>query len=173
MKRIEAGADAPLIQCTNRHLGIYIVLWGKQTEVRKDIDDEEREVYTYYHQRLTHKPTLDEIKQIVCDQLNADAEERIISGYTWQDKQVWLSQVNQMNYKNTYDLAIQTGGKNLPYKVKLGTEYAPEYVELATINDIEGLWLGAVAHINETLADCWAKKDAVDWSVYETLLAEV
>ncbi len=80
-----------------------------------------------WRKRYTRKPTMDEIKADVTEQINRNVDEKILCGMTYNGMQVWLSIENQLNYKAAYDLAVQTDGQTLPVKIKLGTEEAPQY----------------------------------------------
>lgn len=80
---------------------------------------------------------------------------------------VWLSAENQANYKAAYDLAVQTQGESLPYKVKLGSEDAPVYREFSSLQDFKSFYLSVQKHINDTINDGWKRKDAIDWSRYQ------
>ena len=73
---------------------------------------------------------------------------------------------NQMNYKTAYDLALQTGGENLPVTFKLGEEDNPTFYEFASMQQLQEFYTGAVKHIQETQKEGWALKKAIDWSVY-------
>ena len=73
---------------------------------------------------------------------------------------------NQMNYKTAYDLALQTGGENLPVTFKLGEEDNPTFYEFASMQQLQEFYTGAVKHIQETQKEGWELKKAIDWSVY-------
>ena len=72
---------------------------------------------------------------------------------------------NQMNYKTAYDLALQTGGENLPVTFKLGEEDNPTFYEFASMQQLQEFYTGAVKHIQETQKEGWELKKAIDWSV--------
>lgn len=55
-----------------------------------------------------------------------------------------------MNYKTAYDLALQTGGENLPVTFKLGEEDNPTFYEFASMQQLQEFYIGAVKHIQET-----------------------
>ena len=75
-----------------------------------------------YRQTFDHKPTEKEIRDIIIAQINANTDEKILTGFVWQDKKVWLSTENEFNFKAAYDLAVQSGGMTLPVKFKLGED---------------------------------------------------
>ena len=68
--------------------------------------------------------------------------------------------------KTAYDLALQTGGENLPVTFKLGEEDNPTFYEFASMQQLQEFYTGAVKHIQETQKEGWELKKAIDWSVY-------
>ena len=47
-----------------------------------------------YRQTFDHKPTVQEIRDVIIAQINANTDEKILTGFVWQDKKVWLSTEN-------------------------------------------------------------------------------
>ena len=91
----------------------------------------------------------------------------ILSGLQYDGQMVWLSAENQANYKAAYDLAVQTQGESLPYKVKLGSEDAPVYKVFNSLQDFKAFFLAIQKHIQDTISEGWKKKDSIDWSQYQ------
>lgn len=122
-----------------------------------------------YNWRLTveHKPTMSEIRGLIINQINANTDEKILTGYVYGGKKVWLSTENQFNYKAAYDLAVQTEGKSLPFTVKAGTTDEPEYITFETLDDMKAFYVGGLEYVQKCLADGWTEKDSVDWTKYE------
>jgi hypothetical protein len=143
------------IICINKKINKYRIYWDCDTK---------------HHTDILHKPTLAEIKSIVLNGMNAIIDESIISGFMWNNMPVWLSTENQFNYKAAYDLAVQTNGANLPTVFKFGSSEEPIYHKFDTLEELSDFYMKAMTYINEQLAIGWAKKDAIDWSVYEDTL---
>lgn len=80
---------------------------------------------------------------------------------------VWLSTENQFNYKASYDLAVQTGGANLPIRFKFGTDEEPIYHDFTSVDELTDFYTGAMAFINETLQDGWKQKDSINICTYK------
>ena len=74
----------------------------------------------YFYKKPYPVVTFEMVKEAVIADINAQTDEKILSGFVWEEKPVWLSSENQFNFKAAYDLAIQTQGQNLPLKFKLG-----------------------------------------------------
>lgn len=173
-KRIHGGIDTKVMECINPRLQKWLIRWDIQSTT--EIDEEtgkERIIGKNYQEKLVlHKPTMAEVKEIVLAGMNAKIDERILSGFVWNGMGVWLSSENQFNYKAAYDLAVQTQGMNLPVTFKFGTTEEPVYYEFTSVDELTLFYVGAMKYIDTTLNDGWKEKDAVDWSAYESLLAE-
>lgn len=117
-------------------------------------------------------PSFGQIKSFILSEINKRTDEKILSGFMWNDMSVWLSTENQFNYKAAYDLAVQTGGANLPTVFKFGSNDEPKYHKFDTVEELTDFYVKAMTYINEQLAIGWAKKDAIDWSVYEEALKD-
>lgn len=113
-----------------------------------------------------HKPTEIEIRADVADLVNPIIDAKILSGFRWNNKPVWLSTENQFNYKAAYDLAVQTQGTNLPIKFKLGEDEtgAPVYHTFTKIESFADFILKAFDYINTTLKEGWTEKDSVQYA---------
>lgn len=167
MKRIQG--NGLLVECVNPRLRKYIVRW----DVKPYFNEEgEKQGVDYYEQWINHKPSIEEVKEIVTAGYNRLIDERIISGFEWNGMPVWLSSENQFNYKAAYDLAVQTGGANLPTTFKFGSNDAPQYYTFSSVEELTGFYVSAMKYIDAVLNEGWSQKDSLDWSGYERLLAE-
>lgn len=169
MKRIQGSEGMAHIECVNPKLQRWIVRWDIQPYYGENHKTGEIELQgvDYFEHWFNHKPSMDEIKDVVTSGYNAVIDEKILSGFVWKDMLVWLSTENQFNYKAAYDLAVQTGGASLPVTFKFGDTVNPVYYTFTDITDFTDFYTQAMAYINNTLAEGWVAKDAIDWSVYE------
>lgn len=126
--------------------------------------------YTWYECYWYKKPhpivTIEDVKDSIIAGVNEEAKNEIVEQFKWNDKSIWLSETNQLNYKTAYDLAIQTSGENLPYIIKVGDEDAQEYITFNTISEFNEFYLAMISHIQECQRSAWEKKN-IDWSIYE------
>lgn len=99
------------------------------------------------------KPSSGQIKDFILTEMNKRIDEKILSGFSWNDMPVWLSTENQFNYKAAYDLAIQTNGANLPVIFKFGSTENPQYYEFKTVEELTEFYSAAMKYINNTLAE--------------------
>ena len=135
------------------------------------------EVYLYKKQQPN--VGFDAVKKAVLGDINARTDEKIISGFVWTPSveegetatpiSVWLSEENQRNFSEAQRVAVLTQGQSLPVTFKLGedNEGAPVYHTFESVEELNGFYLAGVAYIQQCLADGWAEKDAIDWSIYE------
>lgn len=124
-------------------------------------DSEEDESGYNYRETFDHRPSTEEIVRVIKEQVNADVDAKILSGFSWRDMPVWLSTENQFNYKAAYDVAVQTGGASLPKKFKFGTDDKPEYFVFETLEDFSDFYLKAMSFVDSALDACWDLKDSV------------
>lgn len=148
-----------------------VISYGLKTE-----DGNELAIWReLYFPKKQGRPTFDAAKAAILNDINARTDEKILKGFVWNDKPVWLSSENQFNFKAAYDLAVQTEGANLPVTFKLGetADGTPVYHTFETMEDAQDFYVKAVAFINSTLADGWAEKDAIDFTPYAEALTPV
>lgn len=126
----------------------------------------------YFYKKQTPNLSLEQVKEAVVRDINAQTDEKIQFGFVWNGKPVWLSSENQFNFKAAYDLAIQTQGQSLPIKFKLGEdkEGKPIYHIFEEITEFTDFYTKALTFINQCLNEGWKLKDSIDWSEYENLL---
>ena len=124
-----------------------------------------------WRKRFDHKPTTEEIKEAIIGTINKVTDLKILTGFVWSGKPVWLSAENQMNFKAAYDITIQTDGNNLPIKFKLGEDEQgePVYHTFTKKEPFSDFIIKAFAFINASLNEGWKEKDGVDWIVYQTI----
>lgn len=113
------------------------------------------------------RPTPDAVYALLEALINKRTDERILNGFVWNGKGVYLSTENQFNFKAAYDLAVQTGGATLPIKFKLGEQDGmPVYHVFEDMESFSDFYQQAIAFIVKTLNDGWEEKDSVkEWIV--------
>ncbi len=158
MARYSCGSkDAAKIECINPRRNRWRVRWGF---VFSD------ESASWVEADFDHKPTAGEIRTEVANFTNAIVDEKILSGYEWNGSPVWLSQVNQLNYKATFDRAVQTLGKNLPVTFKLGTDDKPVYYDFKTLDELQDFYYGSLEWIEKCIEEGWKVKDGINLTEY-------
>lgn len=132
-------------------------IWRFTWDVIESVKDE-LPLYTYKEQFFPYEPTPEEVKNILIDSINKDTDQVILSGLTWKDMPIWLSQENQINYKAAYDLAVQTDGSTLPVTFQFGETDSPIYCEFTTLEELSSFYISCVTHVQKALKDGWDKK---------------
>ena len=138
----------------------YLLIFGFDT-------DEDGNNYTW-RKYYDHKPSLREIKQDISDLVNTETDAKILTGFTWNSKPVYLSTENQQNFKAAYDFARDTNGATLPVKFKLceDKDANPVYHTFTKFEPLADFVTKATAFVIETLNEGWKKKD-IDYSIFE------
>lgn len=126
--------------------------------------DEDGMGFDYRH-TFDHIPTSSEVLDVITTHVNGLTDKKILSGFVWNERNVWLSTENQFNFKAAYDVAVQTGGMTLPIKFKLGeTDGMPNYYVFEDMATFTDFYTKALAFIIETLNVGWIEKDsAKEW----------
>lgn len=158
MRRVQGNPDVALLECTNPIRNKWRVRWN--------VVIDESGSASYMEQEYRHRPSTDEIRTLVCDWINQQTDEKILSGFSFEGNLVWLSTENQFNYKAAYDLAVQSAGATLPVTFKLGTDDKPCYRTFNTVDELSDFYVKAMAHVQTSLAEGWAAKDAFDPTLY-------
>lgn len=127
---------------------------------------EDTDYCTYRYFVFDTKPSPNEIKTAFEEYVNDSITKRITNGFEYNGKKVNLSKENQMNYKAAYDLAVQTGGMNLPYKIKTTYNGNREYLVFNNVNELTDFYVKLNNYIQNCLEDGWHMKDAIDYNIY-------
>ena len=158
MRKVQGDPGVQLLECTNPVKNKWRVRW--------DVQKKDDMTAFYMEEEFDHKPTAEEIRGMVTEWSNNQTNAAILSGFTYEDAPVWLSQENQFNYQSAYSLAVQTGGATLPVTFKFGTDSEPVYKTFNTVESLEDFYTKAVRHILDTIAEGWKRKDDFDLSLY-------
>lgn len=159
MKRVEGTAGVKLLECVNPVKNTWRVRW--------DVREREDGSADYMEENILGKPSREIIRTVILGWYNEEIDREILSGFVYEGMPVWLSSENQFNYKAAYDLAVQTGGQNLPVTFKLGADDEPYYRTFETVSDLQNFYVKAMKHIQDALSEGWKKKDALDLALYE------
>lgn len=165
MKRIKGSEGVALIECVNPGLNKWRVRWDVQANTATD-DNSDADGVNYMEEEFLYKPSFSEIKDLITKWFNQSIDNKILSGFTWNNYPVWLSTENQFNYKAAYDLAIQNDGATLPVTFKFGSDDEPVYHEFTTLDDIKDFYIKSVMFVQGVLKQGWTEKDNFDFTPY-------
>lgn len=172
MERHYGTEGIALIECINPRLGKYRVRWDVRPYSGGDSDGrpEESHQVSFVEKEFNWKPTLSEVKETILSWYNTVIDRRIMEGFSWNGASVWLSSENQFNYKAAYDIAVQTGGANLPLTFKFGSTEDPVYYVFRTMEELTNFYLASAKYVSDTLEAGWIEKDGIDFSDYQAAL---
>lgn len=158
MTRREGTQGVALVECTDKRRQTYIV----RTDIQPKQTVESPDGVTFIQHQFDYKPTMAEVKAFVLEVIDEQVKSKIISGFVWQEKPVWLSVENQLNFAHA----------TAPVTLKIGedADMAAIYHEFQTAAELEAFNISCNAWKQQCLADGWAEKDAVDWEAYEEQL---
>ena len=140
---------------------------GQYTVAFEVIYDEEKGLWKYYEKDFPYLPGIDEIKKETEDLINSEVAEEIMSGYTWNGMKVWLSLENQRNYESLLT-SMQAELNVLPVKLRFGTATEPKYHVFEDLEEYKEFYTGLQKHITDCLSRGWARKDNVNYKIYES-----
>lgn len=149
----------------------YYIQWDYQPAYENGVKQAHGTCYSIHCPY--RKPTLNLVKYLVKMTYNQITDMNILTGFKWNNKEVYLSAQNQTNYKAAYDLAVQTQGGNLPYTIKIGNDDEEEYVTFSTVEEFSDFYLAMNRHINDCIKSGWDSKDNMDWDKFVVPLKNV
>lgn len=116
-----------------------------------------------------------EVKEAILEDINAQTDEKILSGFVWtpvggEPVNVWLSNENQFNFSEA-DRKAETRTDILPITFKIGQDdnETPVYHTFTTYEELDGFYTLAFGYINQCLNEGWRRKDSIDWEPYKAL----
>lgn len=171
MNRNYGATDIKYAECINYKLNKWRIRWDIQPEYETtDEGDNVQRGVSFLETEFNHKPSLQEVKDAVLNWYNEQIDQKIYSGFTWNNMPVWLSTENQFNYKAAFDLATQTGGKSLPVTFKFGSTNNPQYWQFTSVEELADFYQRSMQYVTTVLNEGWALKDSLNWDVYSTEL---
>lgn len=158
MKKVQGTAGVKLIECVSPAKNKW--------RIRFDVQPADDGSATYCEWEFNHRPSDEEVRTAVTQWCNGQTDAEILSGFSYDGVQVWLSSENQFNYKAAYDLAVQSDGATLPVTFKFGSDAEPVYRTFDTLDELRDFYTAAMAHIQSALENGWRKKDSLNLEDY-------
>jgi hypothetical protein len=108
--------------------------------------------------------SLDIVKTAILNDINKRVKTAIISGFVWNEKPVWLSEENQLNFSQAV----------VPATLKIGEQQdgTPIYETFDTKTDLKSFNEACTLWKQQCLSEGYNEKDAIDWTPYEALFPE-
>lgn len=124
-------------------------------------DSEQEQTGWNYRQRFSSKPSLDEIKEIVTAQIEADYTEKLMAGFEWNGKCVEYSEERKSDFTGLIT-GLQSGLFQLPLTINL-SDTALVLHEFASIEEIGEVAAGICAHKTAVTNAKWQEKSSINW----------
>ena len=111
------------------------------------------------------KPSFEKVKAVIIADINERITAKIVGGMIFEDKPVWLSIENQINFTTA----------TAPCRLKIGEEEdgAPVYHDFETKAQLKAFNDACLAWKNEQLEAGRAEKEGIDWTPYAEALQSV
>ena len=162
-----------LLYCIDPHGDRWLLAYDLK-KVEAEGQAEAPELYTYLTREFDHRPSLEEVAQLITQPYNEACDEKILNGFSYTTleetpvtRHVWLDETNQRNFLGEFTFAKLFDGINLPTVIKMGlTEDEAYYYTVTTVNQYKHFILSALGHIKQCLSECWTAKKAVDYTPY-------
>ena len=109
--------------------------------------------------------SLDIVKTAILNDINSRVKTAIISGFVWNEKPVWLSEENQLNFSQAV----------VPATLKIGEQAdgTPIYETFETKTALKAFNEACTQWKQQCLAEGWNEKDNFDWTPYAEALQPV
>ena len=113
----------------------------------------------YLPKKQMSQLTLADVKGAIIGDIDERVKAQIIGGMIWNDKPVWYSIENQLNFTNA----------TAPVTLKIGEQEdgTAIYEDFDTEEKLTAFCAACNNHKQEALTAGWAEKDGIDWAPYE------
>ena len=134
-----------------------VIMYGLNA---KEVENAEWYQLDFYKKQ--GKPTFEAAKAAIIADINERITAQIVSGMTFDEKPVWLSIENQINFTTA----------TAPCRLKIGEEAdgTPVYHEFETKAALKAFNDACLAWKNECLEAGRAEKESIDWTPYAEAL---
>ena len=111
------------------------------------------------------RPSFEQVKAAILNDIDERVKAQIIGGLTWNDKPMWLSVENQLNFSQAV----------VPATLKIGEQAdgTPIYETFETKTALKAFNEACTQWKQQCLAEGWSEKDNFDWTPYAEALQPV
>ena len=142
---------------------------GTRTVISYNLKEEEGKELAIWHElyfpKKQGKPSFEQAKDAIIADINERVKAKIIGGFVWGEKPVWLSEENQMNFSQAVT----------PVTLKIGEQEdgTPVYETFETKTALKNFNEACIQWKQQCLSEGWAEKDGIDWAPYAEALQPV
>lgn len=128
-------------------------------------NEEKAEWYEIPFYKKQGKPSFEDAKAAIIADINERITQKIVGGMIFEEKPVWLSIENQINFSQAV----------APCRLKIGEESdgTPVYHEFESKAALKAFNDACLAWKNECLESGRAEKEGIDWTPYAEALSPV
>jgi hypothetical protein len=155
VRKISCSQQLEPIECINPRRQYWAFRWNHHDEGEKG--------WYAYEAVADHQPSIEEIKDVINAQIDAETQNNIVNNFYWNDKNVVLTDTAQRNFLFAVYHLDHTGEIDRAPFVGL-LEADTDATAADELGDmVAAMW----THIKECRSKGQAAKAAVDYSVYE------
>lgn len=135
------------------------------------------EIYIYKKQQQSIN--LDMVRNGILDDIDSQTDEKILTGFTWEDNDgvevmVWLSEEQQRNYSAAVEM-VREHPEKLPQTFKLSDseDRVPHFKTFTTYEALDEFHVAVFDYINGCLNEGFKRKYTINWQDYQDALDEL
>ena len=113
------------------------------------------------YKKQVNNLNMEVVKTSIIEDINRRVKDKIVKGFVWNDKAVWLSEENQVNFAQAI----------APVRLKIGEQEdgTSVYQDFETQEEITEFVNAYSLWRQQCLTEGWQEKDAVEWGGYKDL----
>lgn len=167
-KRVHGPECPHWVECLDARRNLYAVRW--------DINENQGGIGSYAHgtnymeTRLSHLPTLREIRQIIEEWRDRVTASQVLSGFMFRGVCIPLRDDNRIRYLTDLPLALIFGVEELPVTVEGGTIEDPVLINLNSLEEVEDFVRSMSSHVKRCETDGRIYKANVNYNLYNDYL---
>lgn len=144
--------------------GTIVVSYGKELLSNEGQlnDESDEKVVCFYQTSYRGKPSMSTIIKDILEDIDLRAQEEIRNGFFYNEKPVYLSVENQLNFSAAYNLA-SFGDTFSPITLRLSTD---TYYTFSSIEELRMFVVEYTKYIQTVLQKYWSLKETVNNNDY-------
>ena len=113
------------------------------------------------YKKQVNNLNMEVVKSSIIEDINNRVRVKIVGGFVWNDKPVWLSEENQVNFAQAI----------APVRLKIGEQEdgTSVYHDFETQEEVQSFFNECILWRQQVLSEGWSEKDAMTWEDYQEL----
>lgn len=125
-------------------------------------DNESDETGYNYRHKFDHKPTQEEIREVIIEAINDETSQKILTGFKHEEKTVYLSVENQLNYAHLNSSVTASSSVT----VKMSDSEGDDIFVDMTGAEFKAFYKKVLAFLNKCMQECWNNKKGLTLEDY-------